>query len=193
MLHTISDRIHISRFGGITSLEVGEYYALLSDMSVHCFVHVLEHTNDFYTVDALYVYHPRKAFRLWHTWIKSKKITAELFQQVVERYDNCIKEVFSIDFEKTPLESINYVDECYYTFNKRTNSSIFARLIDDLQSEDIVVDPEGHSFVFNTYFTEDLSSKDLYYSIDPTIYQKVKKMYDILSHTLKTLINSCLE
>ena len=193
MLYKKDDWIHISRFGGIDALEVGEYYALLSDWNVHCFVHVLDYSNGFHTVDAFYVYHPRKAFRLWHTWIKSKKITAAVFNQVLERYDNCIKEVFSIDFEKTPLESKSYIDECYFAYNKTTNKSIFGCLINDLEAEEIIVDPEGHGFVSNTFFIDDLSSKVIYNSIDPQIYQKVRKLYDMLTHTLRTLINSFLE
>ena len=192
MLHTKRETILKGRLG-TNILEVGAYYAMLSDMNAHCLVHVLEQDKGDYIVDSLYVSKPKRMFRFWHNYTKVRKTTAEVFQQAVDCYDNSVKAIFSIDFEKTLVESYRDANGYYYRIEEKSNNRIFGRLITQFNLEEIEIDPEGRQFVSSEIFFEELSPKDQFYSIDPKIYQKVKKMYDILSHTLATLINSCLE
>lgn len=192
MIHTKRETIQKGRLG-TNILEVGAYYAMLSDMNAHCLVHVLEQDKGDYIVDFLYVSKPKRVFRFWHNYTKVRKTTAEVFQQAVDCYDNSVKAIFSIDFEKTPVESYRDANGYYYRIEEKSNNRIFGRLITQFDLEEIEINPEGRQFVSSEIFVEELSPNDRFYSIDPKIYQKVKKMYDILFHTLATLINSCLE
>lgn len=192
MLHTKRETILKGRLG-TNILEVGAYYAMLSDMNAHCLIHVLEQDKGDYIVDSLYVSKPKRMFRFWHNFTKVRKTTAEVFQQAVDCYDNSVKAIFSIDFEKTPVESYRDANGYYYRIEEKSNNRIFGRLITQFNLEEIEINPEGRQFVSSEIFFEELSPKDRFYSIDPKIYQKVKKMYDILSHTLTILINSCLK
>ena len=192
MLHTKRETILKGRLG-TNILEVGAYYAMLSDMNAHCLIHVLEQDKGDYIVDSLYVSKPKRMFRFWHNFTKVRKTTAEVFQQAVDCYDNSVKAIFSIDFEKTPVESYRDANGYYYRIEEKSNNRIFGRLITQFNLEEIEINPEGRQFVSSEIFFEKLSPKDRFYSIDPKIYQKVKKMYDILSHTLTILINSCLK
>ena len=192
MIHTKRETIQREHLG-TNILEVGAYYAMLSDMNALYLVHVLEQDKGSYIVDSLYETKTKMVLRFWHNYTKVRKTTAEVFQQAVDCYDNSVKAIFSIDFEKTPVESYRDANGYYYRIEEKSNNRIFGRLITQFNLEEIEINPEGRQFVSSEIFFEELSPKDRFYSIDPKIYQKVKKMYDILSHTLTTLINSCLE
>ena len=192
MLHTKRETI-LKGHLGTNILEVGAYYAMLSDMNAHCLVHVLEQDKGDYIVDSLYVSKPKRVFRFWHNYTKIRKTTAEVFQQAVDCYENSVKAILSINFEKTPVESYRDANGYYYRIEENSNNRIYGRLITQFNLEEVEVNPESKKFVSSEIFFEELSPKDRFYSIDPKIYQKVKKMYDILSQTLLTLINSCLE
>lgn len=192
MLHTKRETILKGRLG-TNILEVGAYYAMLSDMNAHCLVHVLEQDKGDYIVDSLYVSKPKRMFRFWHNFTKVRKTTAEVFQQAVDCYDNSVNAILSIDFDKTPVESYRDTNGYYFRIQGKSNNRIFGRLITQFDLEEVEVNPEGKKIDTSEIFFEELSPKVQFYSIDPKIYQKVKKMYDILSHSLATLINSCLE
>ena len=192
MLHTKRETI-IREHLGTNILEVGAYYAMLSDMNALYLVHVLEQDKGSYIVDTLYVTKPKRVFRFWHNYTKIRKTTAEVFQQAVDCYENSVKAILSINFEKTPVESYRDANGYYYRIEENSNNRIYGRLITQFNLEEVEVNPESKKFVSSEIFFEELSPKDRFYSIDPKIYQKVKKMYDILSQTLLTLINSCLE
>lgn len=192
MLHTKRETILRDHLG-TNILEVGAYYAMLSDMNAHYLVHVLDQDIGNYIVDTLYVTKLQRVFRFWHNYTKVRKTTAEVFQQAVDCYDNSVKTVLSIDFEKTPVESYRDTNGYYFRIQEKSKNQIFGRLITQFNLEEVEVNPEGRKFVSSEIFFEELSPKDHFYSIDPQIYQKVRKMYDMLTHTLRTLIKFYLE
>lgn len=154
----------------------------------------LQHSykDDYYTFDTLFVANqPFEPFS--ELWDKVEEIPAEVFQQALERYDNSIREILSMDFEKTPLRRRRDIDEYYYTINKKNGKAIFGRVIDEYSTEQITVYPSGYSFNSCICNTDYMPAKARYYSIDPMTFQKVQKMHDVLNSTLLTLINSYLE
>ena len=128
-----------------------------------------------------------------NNWDKVEEIPAEVFQQVIERYDNCIREILSMDFEKTPLRRRRDIDEYYYTINRKNGKAIFGRVINEYLTKQITVYPSGYSFNSCICNTDYMPAKARYYNIDPMTFQKVQKMHDVLNSTLLTLINSYLE
>ena len=105
MLHTKRETILKGRLG-TNILEVGAYYAMLSDMNAHCLIHVLEQDKGDYIVDSLYVSKPKRMFRFWHNFTKVRKTTAEVFQQAVDCYDNSVKATFPSTSKRLPSKAI---------------------------------------------------------------------------------------
>ena len=191
MLHRKREKIHAYDLDVSYRMMVGECYAMRSNLDELCFVRTLSYKDDYYTFDTLFVANqPFEPFS--ELWDKAEEIPAEVFQQVIERYDNCIREILSMDFEKTPLRRRRDIDEYYYTINRKNGKAIFGRVIDEYRTEQITVYPSGYSFNSCICNTDYMPPKARYYSIDPMTFQKVQKMHDVLNSTLLTLINSYL-
>lgn len=198
MYHNINDSILKRNLYG-DDLEPGRYYVLVSDLYICCFTHVLHQHGGSYEADTLYVHYSPKQY-FFHTfygaYVKVERITATVFERALQLYEQCKREILSLQFAKERLTGIDKTCQYYHLTNAAGNLIIFGNLVTENDEEKMVVveiDTNKDMVATNLKPVSDFDENLLWYRIDAKTYGKAKKMHDMIDHTLATMLVSYLK